>query len=255
MDRAVSTSADEAVRRGGARPALSMRPAKTLLNTRPTSGRRPRKTFSDLIALLQERGLCFLLFHLGRRDEGLRECQISQQLDPTGDRMRDVESLYLAGEEDRAIASARMLVQADPNDGWLHSALSRYYARKGMYKEASQEVERALAQFGDPDGAARVHHALTTSGGRAALRQSARELEHWMTTERGYCPGNLAAVYAILGDKDRAFYWLEEEYKHHDLVWSNADIALENLKSEHMFDSLRSDPRYKDLLRRVGLPP
>ncbi len=61
--------------------------------------------------------------------------------------------------------------------------------------------------------------------------------------------------YAISGDKDRAFYWLEEEYKHHDLVWSVADIPLQSLKSEHMFDSLRSDPRFKDLLRRVGLPP
>lgn len=148
-----------------------------------------------------------------------------------------------------------MLVQADPDNGWVHHALYRYYARKGMYKEASQEIERVVALFGDPDGAARVHHALTTSGGRAGLQQWARELEHWITTKQAYCAGNRAAVYAILGDKDRAFYWLEEEFKHHDLVWSNADIPLETLKSEHMFDSLRSDPRYRDLLRRVGLSP
>ncbi|HEV2493396.1 MAG TPA: winged helix-turn-helix domain-containing protein [Terriglobia bacterium] len=199
--------------------------------------------------------LCALLFFMGRREEGLRECQISQQLDPTGDPMRDVDSLYWAGEEDRAIALAQKLAQADPGEGYIHHALYRYYARKGMYREASREMGRVLDLFGDPDGAERVVRALSSSGGRAGLRQSARELQRWMTTKRGYCPGNLAAVYAILGDKNRAFYWLEEQYKHHDLGWLTMDVPLEGLKSEHMFDSLRSDPRYKDLLRRVGLPP
>ncbi len=198
--------------------------------------------------------LCALLFFMGRGDEGLRECQISQQLDPTGDHMRDVDSLYMAGEEDRAIALAQMLIQTDPDDGYLHHALCRYYARKGMYKEASQEAEKVLDLFGDPEGATRVHHALLTSGGRAAIRQFSSELEHWMTSKRGYFPGNLAAVYTILGDKDRAFSWLEEAYKHHDQAWLTTDIQLESLKSEHMFDSLRSDPRFKDLLRRIGLP-
>jgi len=130
--------------------------------------------------------------------------------------MRDVDSLYMAGQENRAIALAQMLVQTDPDDGFMHHALYRYYARRGQYKEASQEIERVLALLGDPAGAARVHHALLSSGGRAGLRQFAQELEHWITTKQGYLAGNLAAVYAILGDKDRAFYWLEEEYKHHD---------------------------------------
>ena len=52
----------------------------------------------------------------------------------------------------------------------------------------------------------------------------------------------------------RAIYWLEDEYKGHDRMWPAEDISLENLKSEPMYDSLRSDRRYQDLLRRIGLP-
>jgi len=198
--------------------------------------------------------LCMYLYFLGRTNDALRECRVSQELDPTGDHQRDADTLYWAGEDDRAIALAQMLLQTDPDDGFLHHALCRYYSRKGMYKEAGQEAERVLALFGDHDGAARVHHALVTSGGQAALRECARELEHWIKTQRAYVPGNVAAFYAVLGDNDRAFYWLEDAYKHHDLAWLTTDIPLESLKSERMFDSLRSDPRYADLLSRMELP-
>jgi TolB-like protein/DNA-binding winged helix-turn-helix (wHTH) protein/Flp pilus assembly protein TadD len=198
--------------------------------------------------------LCAYLYFMGRKDEALRECRVSQELDPTGDHQRDADTLYWAGEDDRAIALVQMLLQTDPDDGFLHHALYRYYSRRGMYKEAATEAERVLALFGDPDGSTRVHRALINSGGRAALQQVARELEQWIHTKRAYVPGNLAAVYAILDDKDRAFYWLEEAYKHHDLRWLTTDIPLESLKSERMFDSLRSDPRYDDLVRRIGLP-
>ena len=198
--------------------------------------------------------LCALLYFMGRTDEALRECRASQELDPTGDHQRDADTLYWAGQDDKAIALVQMLLQTDPDDGFLHHALYRYYARKGMLNEAGQEAAQVLALFGDPDGAARVRHALLAAGGRGALRQFAREGEHWIDTKRVYVPGNLAAAYAILGDKDRAFHWLEEAYKHHDLRWLTTDIPLESLKSERMFDSLRSDPRYDDLVRRIGLP-
>ncbi len=199
--------------------------------------------------------LCGFLYFMGRREEALRECDLSQELDPAGDHQRDVDALYLAGKEDQAIALAKMLLQTDPDDGYLHHALYRYYARKGMYKEAAQEAEKVLVLFGDRDGGKRVQQVLSSSGGRAALRQFAREAEHWITMRRGYFPVNIAGIYAVLGDKDRAFYWLEEAYKHHDTAWLSTDIPLESLKSERMFDSLRSDPRYKDLVRRIGLAP
>jgi hypothetical protein len=69
-----------------------------------------------------------------------------------------------------------------------------------------------------------------------------------------FTPVNLADIYAALGDKERAFYWLEQAYAQHDERFAAGDLGLERLNMEYLLDPLRSDPRFKDLVRRVGLP-
>jgi adenylate cyclase len=73
-----------------------------------------------------------VLASMGRPDEGLREAQIAQQLDPTGDHLSG--AFYDAGEYDRAIAEIQRLLQSDPNNGFFHHCLYVCYATKGMYK-------------------------------------------------------------------------------------------------------------------------
>ena len=66
-------------------------------------------------------------------------------------------------------------------------------------------------------------------------------------------PGSLAELYTALGDKDRAFYWLEQAYEHREMISKDAGVFY--LGTEPQYDALRSDRMYKELLRRIGLPP
>ena len=66
-------------------------------------------------------------------------------------------------------------------------------------------------------------------------------------------PEFLATLYKEQGDKDRAFYWLEQAYEHREMT--SKDEGIFYLGAEPLYDALRSDPRYKELLRRIGLPP
>jgi hypothetical protein len=122
-----------------------------------------------------------------------------------------------------------------------------------MYKEAIPELVKAVNLYGHPEIAARIRHAFAVSGYQGAIRQWAKELEYLQATNQAFLPGNLTATYTMLGDKDRAFYWLEQAYEHREMV--SVDGGVFFLKAEPLYDPLRSDPRFKDLVRRVGLPP
>jgi hypothetical protein len=76
-----------------------------------------------------------------------------------------------------------------------------------------------------------------------------------MATGQAFVPVNIAEAYAILGDKDRAFYWLEQACARHDIGMASTDMEMYFLKTDFLFDPIRSDPRFGDLLRRIGLPP
>lgn len=194
-----------------------------------------------------------LLEVTGRQDEGWREQQIAQELDPDKDHLS--EGLALRRQYDRLIAQLEMMLKRDPDNGYCRYTLYRVYLKKGMYREAIQQLERTLILFGYPQEAAQVRAAFAVSGHDAAIREFAKALEHLMASSHAFLPVNIAANYAILGDKERAFYWLEQAYARHDMGRSSMDIEMYSLKTEFVFDPIRSDPRFNDLLRRIGLPP
>jgi TolB-like protein/DNA-binding winged helix-turn-helix (wHTH) protein/Tfp pilus assembly protein PilF len=187
---------------------------------------------------------------MGRVDEAWKEFQIAQELDPNQDHLAD--PLYQRGQFDRAIEIRQRIALRDPGDGYNHFALALNYGQKGMYKEFAEQLRSAAILFGIPDAASRLKHAYDMSGSQGVLRQWAKELERLAATKQGYFPGGLAQVYATLGDKDRAFYWLEEYRQHHDLALADPTIYF---KTDPWFAPIRSDPRFTDFLRRVGLPP
>jgi TolB-like protein len=184
----------------------------------------------------------------GRLEEGWKEKQIAQQLDPNQDHLST--ELYVRGEYDRSTELLQKSLEIRPDDAINHWFLSFDYAQKGMYKEWVRELSQAIILIGFPESASRIRQAFAVSGYLGARRQEARELEHWIEKKQAYVPCLLAEVYTSLGDKDRAFYWLGHGIDHHrmaadDLNWFMVDPQL---------TPLHSDPRFKDLLRRAGLP-
>jgi TolB-like protein/DNA-binding winged helix-turn-helix (wHTH) protein/lipopolysaccharide biosynthesis regulator YciM len=195
--------------------------------------------------------LCFLLGETGRLDEAWRECQIAQELDPNNDHLSQI--LYERGDYDRAIAIRQMMIERHPDDGSLHYGLSLFYAQKGMYKESVEELEKTFTLYGLRELADKIHRAFAASGYRGAMRQAAKELEHLHATMQAFVPMNLADIYATLGEKDRALYWLEQAVAHRDMI--QLGFPADYLGVDPMLVSLRSDPRFKDLVHRMGLSP
>ena len=191
------------------------------------------------------------LVAIGNRDEGVRECHLAQQLNPNQD--SSSSCLYWAHDYDGSIAILQMMLWKNPNDQVSHAFLFSNYLMKGMHKEAMQELAEAFSLGGFPKVATNIRHALAVSGYQGALRQAAKETEHLQEAKKLYMPGFLAAAYTALGDKDRAFYWLEQAYEHREKT--SKDEGIFYLGAEPLFDPLLSDPRFKELLRRVGLPP
>jgi TolB-like protein/DNA-binding winged helix-turn-helix (wHTH) protein len=186
----------------------------------------------------------------GRLDEGWKEAEIAQQLDPNEDHLEP--ALTNRHEYDKVIQHITTMLEADPDNSILHHELYEGYAGKGMHKEAIQQLEQAAVLFGFHETASELRQAFAASGYRGAMQKWAEELERLAATNEVFVPINTASAYAAAGDKERAFYWLEQAYKRRPL---NGGVAMVFLNRDPGLEPLRSDRRYKDLLRRVGLPP
>jgi len=187
----------------------------------------------------------------GRLDEALREAQVAQQLDPNGDHLAEI--LRLKGDDDGAIALLRDEASRHPEDAVTHFALYRSYAHKGSYKEAADELADMMRLIGRPHFEKSLRDAYTASGFPGTMREFAKELEGVLAAKQGFFPENLAVANTALGNNDRAFYWLEQAYEHRDVA--SHDNGLTYLKVEPLLAPLHSDPRFANLLRRIGLPP
>jgi len=176
------------------------------------------------------------LSSVGRDEEAKAEGKLAQQLDP-------VHYLHdLPVDEDRGIILLQNYLELNPEDGYAHLDLANRYARKGMQKEHVGELEKTAASFGFPAFGKQVATAYARSGYQGALRTWAEGLDRNGVNR----PMMVAAAYVRLGDKDKALRWLERAYSEHD-----DDMVC--LKVDSVWDPLRSEPRFKELLRAVGL--
>jgi serine/threonine protein kinase/tetratricopeptide (TPR) repeat protein len=192
------------------------------------------------------------LMIMGRFDEAAVEIRRASELDPLSLHINaDLSApLFFARQYDRAIESLRETLEMDPNFALAHVRLGGAYEFKGMYEEAIAEYQRAIELSGssadNPTMSAVLAHSYAASGRGDQARDILNRLKE--QSQRGYVsPCDIAEVHAALGEEDQAFEWLEKAYDAR-----SSDLRF--LKVSQFFtDSLRSDPRFADLLRRVGL--
>ncbi len=189
----------------------------------------------------------------GRFEEALAQMKRVVELEPLSVRFnRNLAVVfYQTRDYDRAIEQYRKALELDLNNPYTHELLGNAYEQKGMQKEAVTEWSKALRLTEDNESATMLERIFTASGFNAALRSLwQKKLEQLNErAKRGeYVPAmNYAFAYTRLADKEQAFAWLAKARQEHSRL--KYDVNLDPI-----FDSLRADPRFQDLLRRVGLP-
>ena len=184
----------------------------------------------------------------GRTQEAVAETERVLALSPTPlDWDPAIWAFMLAHRYDLARERAQKLLEVAPNWVWGHFEMAQVYEQEGQFEKAAHESLKADQLFGmDPTKIAQLKEALAKSGAKGYWR---RTLENYRETARSnYVPPVLVAKSCVfVGDKECAFEWLERGFEERD------DLMI-YLKVEPVFDSLHSDPRFRDLVRRVGIP-
>jgi tetratricopeptide (TPR) repeat protein len=187
------------------------------------------------------------LMPMGKVDDALAEIRKAQALDPlsaviSADLGKD---LYFARRYDQAIVELHRALELDPNFISAHNWLSDTYLEKRMYPEAITELDKTKSYKEQRIYVRQTAYLYARMGRRAeAQRALAKSLQ--LSEGKQVSSGAVALVYAGLGDNDRAFFWLEKAYE-------QKSSFMTTLRYWTVFDSLRADPRFEELLGRVGL--
>jgi TolB-like protein/DNA-binding winged helix-turn-helix (wHTH) protein/Tfp pilus assembly protein PilF len=186
------------------------------------------------------------LANLGEAEGAITEFKRARELDPLsltvnaglGRVLRDGHHF------DEAIEQCKRTLELEPNFAQAHWCLGLGYLGKARYDDAIPEFQKARALGEVPLALWSLAYAYGVAGRKAEAREALRQFRQ--QSRDGYVsPYFMAGIYAGLGEKDRAFEWLHKAYEDGDFM---------QLKLDPFLDSLRSDPRFRELLRRVNLP-
>jgi len=187
----------------------------------------------------------------GREQEALAEINRARELDPMSAIISRVAGSVRvsARQYDEAIAICSTVANENPTLAMAHDCLAYAYWGKRMYPQVIEEW-RAYGQLSgnrdDSEFAAVMEQGYRSAGWNGALAK-AIEIRQ-ARRQSGYSSAlSIARFYADLGDKDQAFHWLNTAYQEHDWL-------LMGLNTYFQLDPLRSDPRFAELVRKVGLP-
>ena len=189
------------------------------------------------------------LVETGRFEESLKEIKRAQELDP----LSAIISYNLAlsylnlGDVNASIEQSKRLIDLDPNFPRAHQSLGLAYLKQQRFPEALAEFQKAVSLSpNDRQSIRDLGYGYAVAGKRAESLAVLKELEANHEKQEAF-PADIAAVLAGLGEKDQAFAWLEKDFQ-------TREGRLARIRYHAPYESLRSDPRYADLLRRMGLP-
>ena len=189
------------------------------------------------------------LFVTGRQEEAMAEAQLAVELDPLSPNLNFGfgQKFWWSGDHERAIEQLKKALEFDANFAWTHIGLARAYASGGMYEESLTACEKVATLLGsNPHTRALRSLILAMAGKTDEAKTILNELNDRPKLEP------LALIYSaescsVLGEKDKAFQFLEAAYGDHVSLLVYLDVRP-------TFNNIRSDPRFTDLRRRIGLP-
>jgi TolB-like protein/DNA-binding winged helix-turn-helix (wHTH) protein/Flp pilus assembly protein TadD len=183
-----------------------------------------------------------------RPSDAITEVRTARELDPfsAGHATFSGMILFMAGQYDKAIEEERAALELDPQREHPHYWTGYAYEQQKLYDKAIAEYEKVLPNDDHGVFLAALGRSLSLAGDSKKAEEMRRRLER-LSGDNFAWPYDAALLYAVLGNKDRAFDWLEKDLKQHDgwLLLLNVDPRL---------SPLRSDPRFRSLVRRAGLP-
>ncbi|MEK6288400.1 MAG: tetratricopeptide repeat protein [Acidobacteriota bacterium] len=189
-----------------------------------------------------------LLSATGKLDEGIKMAMRGLEVDPLslGLSYSTGQAYYFARRYDEALKQMQKSIEFDPNYAGLHIVSGAVYEQQGRYDEAIAAYQRAINVSGRTSTMlGLLGHAYASSNRRGEALKILDELKE-MSRHAYVPPYDLAVLYTGLGEKDRAIEQLKKAYEERTGM-------IINLKVEPLFDPLRSDPRFVDLLRSMGL--
>ncbi len=185
---------------------------------------------------------------VGRHEEALVEAKRAFELDPLSPMINTWLGLrfYHARQYDEAIEQGRKILEFDPSFAPAHLLLGQAYVQKGLHAQAISELQSATSLSGDsPIYMAQVGVAYAAAGKNAEALSVIDQLQK--VARQSYVSSyGLAQIYAALGDKQHAMKWLQSAYDER-AVW------MQYLKVDPVLDSVRSQPRFQNLVRQMGL--
>ncbi len=187
------------------------------------------------------------LMAMGQFEEAATEIKCAQQLDPLSLSINASTGLpfYWSRRYEQAIERFRRTLELDLAFPLAHVLLGQAYAQQGMFGEAIAELSRARELDGTPRARAILAYTLAVAGQRDEASMILAELQE-LASDKYVSPYFIGLIYTAMSDQDQALTWLEKAYEERSgwLVWLKVDPKL---------DSLRSDPRFAELVQQVGL--